>query len=198
MKLEGRFRPNLASNPAGLSYPPTLHKPLPLPSKTLYPWWGSRVELNKGQGRSAVTPGLPLPITKQDTKGMSQICYYNFILTIVFFRSETTRQTNPATSTSPSTIKTLEQTIAYLSSILIITTSPCSTTTAPAGKMTTMTPTATTNDDNNARLVNRPFSPTTKCVRLGGGDKNRPKRGCTPRLGPRYVFSFMSSFFIIK
>src|SRR5271168_2284020 len=63
MKLEGRFRPNLASNPAGLSYPPTLHKPLPLPSKTLYPWWGSRVELNKGQGRSAVTPGLPLPIT---------------------------------------------------------------------------------------------------------------------------------------
>jgi len=129
---------------------------------------------------------------------MSQICYYNFILTIVFFRYETTRQTSPATSTSPSTIKTLEQTIAYLSSILIITTSPCSTTTAPAGKMTTMTPTATTNDDNNARLVNRPFSPTTKCVRLGGGDKNRPKRGCTPRLGPRYVFSFMSSFFIIK
>src|ERR1700678_1596730 len=63
MKLEGRFRPNLASNPAVLSYPPTLHKCLPLPSKTLYPWWGSRVELNKGQGRSAVTPGLPLPIT---------------------------------------------------------------------------------------------------------------------------------------
>src|ERR1700678_1656095 len=63
MKLEGRFRPNLASNPAGISYPPTLHKPLPLPSKPLYPWWGSRIELNKGQGRSAVTPGLPLPIT---------------------------------------------------------------------------------------------------------------------------------------
>src|SRR6202522_3182920 len=74
MKLEGRFRPNLASNPAGLSYPPTLHKPLPLPSKTLYPWWGSRVELNKGQGRSAVTPGLPLPITNSNTHLVSDNC----------------------------------------------------------------------------------------------------------------------------
>src|ERR1700678_4028761 len=50
--------------------PPTLHKPLPLPSKTLYPWWGSRVELNKGQGRSAVTPGLPLPITRPHACGL--------------------------------------------------------------------------------------------------------------------------------
>jgi hypothetical protein len=31
------------------------------------------------------------------------------------------------------------------------------TTTAPAGKMTTTTPTATTNDDNDAGLVGRPF-----------------------------------------
>ena len=74
MKLEGRFRPNLASNPAGLSYPPTLHKPLPLPSKTLYPWWGSRVELNKGQGRSAVTPGLPCPSLWTGARNVATIC----------------------------------------------------------------------------------------------------------------------------
>ena len=41
------------------------------------------------------------------------------------------------------------------------------------------------------------FSPTTKCVRLGGDDKNRPKRCCTRRLGPRYVFSFMSNLCLL-
>jgi hypothetical protein len=60
MKLEQRSKPNPCAIP---SYPPTLQIPLPLPSKTLDPWLGSRVLEGKGKGQPFLTPGLPPLIT---------------------------------------------------------------------------------------------------------------------------------------
>ena len=63
MILKQRSRPNPSAVP---SYPPTLHIPLPLPSKTLDPSQGSRVMEGKGQGQPFLTPGLPPLITNDD------------------------------------------------------------------------------------------------------------------------------------
>jgi hypothetical protein len=43
IKHKQLFGPNPCPNPAGVSCPPTPYIPLPLPSKTLDPWLGSRV-----------------------------------------------------------------------------------------------------------------------------------------------------------
>jgi len=56
----------LALNPAGVSYPPTPQKLLPLPSKTPYPQSRVRAQKGKGQGQPKMTLGLPLPITNSN------------------------------------------------------------------------------------------------------------------------------------
>jgi len=74
INIKQLFGPNPCPNPAGVSYPPTPYIPWPLPFKTLDPSQGSRVLKGKGKGQPELTPGLPLPITKENTWRLNRWC----------------------------------------------------------------------------------------------------------------------------